>query len=196
MRICRSIGVAVLVAVALAAFTPAVTALAWWMAGPARLGPADAIVVLASGDVDPGVTISTASLRRTLHGVSLYKLGLAPALILSGFPGEVEARAEIAEALGVPSPALLTEARARTTRGEALLIRERLLALGARRVLLVADVVDMPRARGAFVRVGFAVLSAPVDPGEVTAPDGRLGLAREALSEGLAWSYYRVAGYL
>jgi len=178
------------------AFTPSPRLLALWLSGPPQLDRADAIVVLATGDTDPGLALSTAALRRTLYGVTLYRQGLAPLLVLSGWPGETDARAEIAGKLGVSSSPILTESRARTTREEALLLREQLRQRGVRRVLLVAELIDIPRARGAFERVGFTVLPAPLDPGAVADPDSRLALLCEILEERLAWGYYCLAGYL
>ena len=196
MRLCQLLGWTILAVFILSAFTPGPRLLAWWLSGPSRLDPADAIVVLATGGVDDSVALSTASLRRTVYAVALYRRGLAPLLVLSGSPSEADERAEIAGKLGVSRAAVLTESRARTTREEALLLRERLQPLDVRRVLLVAELIDMPRARGAFERVGFTVLSAPLDPGAVSDPDSRLALLREMLKEWLAWGYYRLAGYL
>ena len=196
MHLCRLLGLTMLAVFFLSAFTPGLPLLASWLARPSWPVPTDAIVVLATGGVDESVGLSTASLRRTLHGVALYRQGLAPLLALSGWPGEVDERAGIAVKLGVSPASLLTESRARTTREEARLFRERLRSRNVHRVLLVADLADMPRARGAFERVGFTVLTAPLDPGAVTGPDSRLRLLRDMLREWLAWGYYRVAGYL
>src|SRR5262245_53931564 len=190
------LGFTVLAVFFLSAFTPGATLLARWLAQPSRLVPGDAIVVLATGGVDENVALSTASLRRTLHGVALYRQGLAPLLVLSGWPGEVDERAGIAVKLGMSPAALVTESRAGTTRTGARLLQERLRSRNVHCVLLVADLVDIPRARGAFERVGFTVLSAPLDPGAVSSPDSRLRLLRDMLREWLAWGYYRVAGYL
>lgn len=196
MRVCQLLGSTILAVFILSAFTPGPRLLASWLSGPPRLDAADAIVVLASGGIDPSVALSTAALRRTLYGVALYREGLAPLLVLSGWPGEADERARIASKLGVPPTAVLPESRARTTREEALLLRDRLQPRGIRRVLLVADLIDMPRARGTFERLGFTVLSAPLRLGAVSHPDSRLALLREMLEERLAWGYYRLAGYL
>jgi uncharacterized SAM-binding protein YcdF (DUF218 family) len=196
LRPCRGLGILVVLGFSLAAFTPGVRWIVGWLAGPPRLERADAIVVLGAGAADAGQALGAASFGRMLHAVALYRTGLAPILIASGSPNEVAARVEIARALGVPASALMTEARGRTTREEALFIRDRLAPRGVRRVLLVADTVDSPRAKGTFERVGLGVLSAPTDLGAVTEPDGRLGLAREALSEWVARAYYALWGYL
>src|SRR5262245_33447901 len=196
MLLCRPLGLTILAVFFLSAFTPGSPLLAWWLARPSGLVPGDAIVVLATGGVDESGALSTASLRRSLHGVALYRQGLAPLLVLSGWPGEVDERAGIAVKLGVCPAALLTESRARTTHEEARLLREQLRSRNVHRVLLVADLADMPRARRAFERVGFNVLSAPLDPGAVSSPDSRLRLLHDMLREWLAWGYYRVAGYL
>lgn len=196
MRVCRCVGLAIFVLFILSVFTPGLERVAFWLSGPSELGPADAIVVLATGGVHPRMAISTESLRRTLYGVALHRQRLARLLLLSGWPGEVDRRAEIAGKLGVPPTAVLTESRAHTTRDEAVLVRDQLGSLGVRRVLLVVDVASVPRARGAFERVGFTVLAAPLDHGEISTPEARLTLLRQMLVEWIAWSYYRLAGYV
>ena len=65
------------------AFTPAPSILDRWLAIPARLEPADALIVLAAGLDSDGV-LSSSSMRRALRGITLYKKGLAPLLVLSG----------------------------------------------------------------------------------------------------------------
>src|SRR2546429_455759 len=89
--------------------------------------PSDAIVVLG-GWVSPSGLLSLESLRRTNRGIDLYRRGLAPVLVLlggatGGGPTEADVRAEQARLRGVPPDAILTEARARTTREEAFLVK-------------------------------------------------------------------------
>jgi uncharacterized SAM-binding protein YcdF (DUF218 family) len=201
MRVIRALGIAGLAVLALAAFTPLAPALSGWMAGAPRLEPADAIVVLARGGVDADGVLSNASLRRTLHGVTLYRDGLAPLFVVSGGPaphgvGEAAARADLARGLGVPGRAILTAAPVRNTREEAAAVRHTLEPLGARRILLVADPVDMPRARAVFERVGFTVLPAPTASSGPSHPEARFGLLGDIGVELLGLVYYRLGGYL
>lgn len=144
MRGLRLLGLAGLAALAVAAFTPLANVLNAWMAGQARREPAQAIVVLARGGVDADGVLTNASLRRTLLGVELYWKGLAPVLVFSGGSaadgaGEGEARAELAQGLGVPARAILVAGPVRSTRDEAVVARRLLAPRGALRILLVAD---------------------------------------------------------
>jgi uncharacterized SAM-binding protein YcdF (DUF218 family) len=179
-----------------AAFTPLANSLNIWMAGRAALEPADAIVVLGRGGADTDGILTNRSLRRTLHGIDLYREGFAPVLMLSGSAEETRARARLAEGLGVPSGAILRTAPTKTTKGEAEQLGRLLLPLGRRRILLVADPIDMPRARAVMERVGFTVLPAPTAASGPSDPESRLGLLRDIVSELAGWSYYRLTGAL
>jgi uncharacterized SAM-binding protein YcdF (DUF218 family) len=181
---------------AIAAFTPLANYLNIWMAGMSVLAPADAIVVLGRGGADTDGVLTNRSLRRTLDGIGLYGDGLAPVLVLSGSADETAARARLAQGLGVPSAAILRTSSAKTTRGEAEEIRRLLLPLGRRRILLVADPIDMPRARAVMERAGFTVLPAPTAATGPSDPESRLGLLRDILSELAGWTYYRLTGAL
>jgi len=192
----RLLGLVGLLLFAVAAFTPLANRLNIWMAGVPVLEPADAIVVLGRGGADTDGVLTNRSLRRTLDGVSLYGDGLAPVLVLSGSTDETDARARLAQGLGVPYGAILRTSSAKTTRGEAEEIRRLLIPLGRRRILLVADPIDMPRARAVMERAGFTVLPAPTAATGPSDPESRLGLLRDILSELAGWTYYRLTGAL
>jgi uncharacterized SAM-binding protein YcdF (DUF218 family) len=192
----RLLGLVGLLLFAVAAFTPLANRLNIWMAGVPMLEPADAIVVLGRGGADTDGVLTNRSLRRTLDGVSLYGDGLAPVLVLSGSSEETAARARLAQGLGVPPGAILRTASTNTTRGEAEEIRRLLLPLGHRRILLVADPIDMPRARAVMQRAGFTVLPAPTAATGPSDPESRLGLLRDIVSELAGWTYYRLTGAL
>jgi len=192
----RLLGLVGLLMFAIAAFTPLANRLNIWMAGVPVLEPADAIVVLGRGGVDTDGVLTNRSLRRTLDGIGLYGDGLAPVLVLSGPADETAARARLAQGLGVPSGAILRTSSAKTTRGEAEEIRRLLIPLGRRRILLVADPIDMPRARAVMERAGFTVLPAPTAATGPSDPESRLGLLRDILSELAGWTYYRLTGAL
>ncbi|HTU01974.1 MAG TPA: YdcF family protein [Candidatus Sulfotelmatobacter sp.] len=201
-RLLRFVGFVAVMLFVVAAFTPVPNIVGNWLSVPAWAGEADAIVVLGGGMRGEGI-LEEASLRRTLQGILLFRRGLAPLLVLLGpsrtpdEPPEAEVRAELARDLGVPSPAILTESRAMTTRQEAGLVA-RLLAGRARKILLVTDSQHMARARPLFQRFGFTVLPFPADEVSLSAetPEGRLKLSRRVVREGLAQLYYRVAGYM
>lgn len=185
-----------------AAFTPLPNLLAGWLVSPARLEQADAIVVLSAG-IEPDGMLSDASLRRTVHGITLARQGLAPLLVLSGSgrdggPTEAAVRAALAHDLGLPRERILTETGAHTTREEAARLSMALRPRGIRRILLVTGALHTARARLVFERAGFTVFPAPVEDWShwVAYPEGRLELMRGILAEVFGTVYYRAAGYL
>ena len=192
------VGTATTLCFLLLAFSPLSSALARSMIVPPRVEPAAVIVVLGGSGVRGDGVLTDISQRRTMHGIALYRRGLAPRLLLSGDVSEADARAALARETGVPAEALMTESRAHTTREEAMLIAARLLPAGAGRILLVSDAQGMRRAQALFERAGFEVLAAPADdvPSFSLRPEERLRLLRRLLIEALAWLYYRAAGYL
>src|SRR3989442_1976969 len=97
--VCRCLGSAA-VLVCLAALTPLPNYLARSLQAEARLGPADAIVVLGSG-IEPDGALSPGSLYRVTQGIKLYKARLAPLIVFSGpaFGGPA-AEAEVAAPAG------------------------------------------------------------------------------------------------
>jgi uncharacterized SAM-binding protein YcdF (DUF218 family) len=196
MRGLRLLGLAGLVVFATMAFTPLANCINIRMAGVARLEPSDAIVVLGRGGADSDGILTNRSLRRVVRGIDLYRQGLAPLLVFSGSLAEIRERANVARALGVPGPAILSAPAARTTREEAEEVRKLLLPLGRTNVLLVSDPIDMPRARALMERAGFTVRPAPTAASGPSQPEARLGLVRDLLIELSAWTFYRVTGAL
>ena len=185
------------------AFTPIASHAGSWLAVRPVISPAAAIVVLGGGGVHADGSLTDVSLRRTLHGIDLYQRRLAPLLVVSGPQGdgpraEGAARAALAQRLGVPPAAILTETAARTTREEAVHIAARLRSQGADRILLVADAQGMRRALAVFRHAGLDPLPAPADdvPSAPASPAARLALAQRVLIETLAVAYYHAAGYL
>lgn len=200
-RVCRWIGLAGVVAFLVTAFSPLADRLNLWVAGPPQLVPSDAIVVLGAW-VSPSGMLSLESERRTLRGIALYKRGLAPILVLlgpdtAGGPTESDVRAEQARLHGIPADAILTEARARTTREEAARVKALLQTRRARSIILVTNAGHLPRACRLFERAGFEVHAAPSDTfDEPNSPESRLALMRVLVTESLGWLYYRAAGYI
>jgi uncharacterized SAM-binding protein YcdF (DUF218 family) len=202
LRSCRILGVLCVGLFLIFAFTPVPNLLYDWMAVPPRLGPAQAIVVLGSGVSEDGI-LDDESLRRAVQGIVLYRKGLGPKILFTGYtlpggPAEAQVRGNLARQLGVPDEAVLVETRTRTTREEAALAARALQGEGIRRILLVTDAQHLVRARQLFARAGFEVLPAPAENPDRTAttPEGRLKLVRAIMGEALAQVYYRVAGYL
>lgn len=202
MRWIRIFGLVGLAFFFASAFTPLPNTLSRWVATPARLEPADAIVVLGGGLSTEGVPTNS-SLRRALHGITLYGNGLAPLLVFLGpapdhGPPEAEIRAQLAHTLGIPPQAILTEAGAWTTCEEAVRTRAFLWPKGVRRILLVTNSQHIVRAQRVFERAGFEVLPAPAEDlsSATVEPEGRIELMRRVLEELFARVFYRVAGCL
>jgi uncharacterized SAM-binding protein YcdF (DUF218 family) len=193
-RVLQLLGMAGVLFFILCAYTPLPNLLSHRRGLPAPLEPAEAIVVLG-GAVNLEGVLNESSLRSTLHGILLYRQGLAARLAFSGTVhqrGIVEAdiRADIARQLGVTPTAILTESQARTTREEAARMAGLLQPMGIRTILLVADSEHMIRAQPLFERVGFTVHPAPV-----ALYKSGLELTRDVVQEFLARLYYRLAGY-
>jgi uncharacterized SAM-binding protein YcdF (DUF218 family) len=171
-----------------------------WLAVPADLQPADAIVVLGSGGATGGV-LSNASAVGVRKGVALFQKGLAPLLVFSGGPEdgdtpEAAVRAEIARARGIPAGAILIETKARTTNEEALRQKDLLQSRGVRTILLVANSVHLRRASPLFERSGFTVHAVPSDTyTDPEIPESRLDLMRSVLKDLSGVLYYLTAGF-
>ena len=215
-RVCRLMGLVVLVLVLACAFTPLPDLLAKRLETPRGLGRADAIVALGAG-VQRDDTLNIASMRRAIHGI-LFRKERAPLLVFSGpdrsgrrfwfsrgrigrtsigvSRPEAEVRAELARDLGVPPEAILTDVQAKTTREEALRLGDRLRSRGVRKILLVTDPLHMGRAKPLFEREGFEVIPAPI-PSSLSGsvrPESRLRVIRRLLKAAFGRVYYWAAG--
>jgi uncharacterized SAM-binding protein YcdF (DUF218 family) len=195
-RALPALGLAGLVLFLVAAFTPLANRFNVWMAGTAERARADAIVVLGRGGADTDGVLTNRSLRRVLHGIGLYGDALAPRLVVSGSAEEMEARSALARGLGVPAEAILMPDPAHSTREEAAHLGRLLLPRGSRRILLVADPIDMPRARATMAHAGFTVLPAPTAASGPSDPEDRLGLLRDIFLELAGWAYHWLRGTL
>jgi uncharacterized SAM-binding protein YcdF (DUF218 family) len=194
----RLLGLATVAGFFALAFTPLPNRLHRAFAAPARLGPADAIVVLGAGGTDD--YLSERSLRRAVHGMRLFHRGLAPVLVLHGSAGgsgppEADTRAALARDLGLP-PGAIVVTGGLTTRDEARQSWSALSRAGRTRILLVTGSHHMWRAHAMFERQGFTVLAAPVEEvaAEAAHPELRLAMARSVFQEGMARLVYRLAG--
>jgi uncharacterized SAM-binding protein YcdF (DUF218 family) len=194
----RLLGAGAIVLFVLVAFTSVANELTETFVLPAVIGPADAVVVLAAGGSRLDA-LTSGSLQRAVHGITLYQEGWAPLLVLSGGNrGEGGARAALARRLKVPTEAVLTVGSGHTTREEAMRLARLLQPRGVRTILLVTDLHHMARSKALFERVGFQVLPASTPDGTFPAarPWGRLSLFYRTLQEWVALQYYRLAGYL
>jgi len=195
----RALGTAALALFFAGAFTPLSTLLYERLVVPARIGPADAIVVLASGGMLLDGRLSDDSRRRAAYGIDLYRDGRAPLLVLSGTSGrrsESAGRAALAGQCGVPAAAILAREAGYTTHEEVATLAALLRARGVQRVLLVTDGSHVRRAMKLFESARFDVLPAPVRAQDApTKPEERLRLFHETVREGAALLYYAAAGY-
>lgn len=129
-----------------------------------------AIVVLG-GDHDPwapeygGPTLGPMTLQRVRYGAHLARETGLPVLVAGGIvrrgmPPLSDLMAEVMEdELGVP--VRWRETRSANTEGNARHSRSLLEKAGVTRVYLVTSAWHVPRARGAFERVGLEVVPAP-----------------------------------
>ncbi len=105
---------------------------------------------------------------RVDHGVSLFQLGLAPRLLLTGTGFGIDwaqHNSKRARELGVPEHALLAEASPRSTRAEARVLYELAQRESLRSVILVTEAFHAERATRLFERAvrgtGIRILSCP-----------------------------------
>jgi uncharacterized SAM-binding protein YcdF (DUF218 family) len=150
-------------------------------------------------------TLTDESMRRFIRGMSLYKEGRAPLLVLLGpvlqiRPGRSEAatRTQIAVEFGIPRDAVVTLATALTTHEEAVLTADALRPRSVSRILLVTESMHMRRAKLLFEKAGFIVLPVSSDnfPEIATDPQDRLWLILRLAQETVGLVYYRIAGYI
>lgn len=190
----RVLGGAV-VLVCLLCFTPVPEGVAKLVRTEPHLDRADAIVVLSGGVYADG-KLKLPSLSRAIHGVVLYRKGLAPVIVFSRAGRPPDAYARLAQDLGVPAEAVVSNPGGRTTREEALTLATVLAGRVPRRILLVSDAWHLARAAPLFEQAGFDVLPAPPEYSTaVSRPDDRLFLLRDVIREMTARLYYRVARY-
>jgi uncharacterized SAM-binding protein YcdF (DUF218 family) len=133
---------------------------------PARLPPADVIVVLGGGVTSgaDGTLPSASTLERLDYAARLARLTGLPLMLSGGAVevGEPEAAVmarTLKEDFGLEARWL--EARSRTTAENATESAAMLRALGLKRVLLVTSAVHMRRARAEFRAAGIEAIPAP-----------------------------------
>jgi uncharacterized SAM-binding protein YcdF (DUF218 family) len=204
-RTIRGAGILTLAVFFAAALTPASNIIGQHMViRPADPAPADAIVVLGAGKLGRAI-LSDESMLRVIHGIELYKRGLAPIIVLSQAAdsdgrnsSEVALRAKLAAAMGIPPDAILREETANTTHEESLHISAALRQRHANSILLVTDSLHMRRALYVFERTGLRVQpSVSADyPNAVVSAKDRLWLTMRIVEESAALLYYRAAGYV
>ena len=117
------------------------------------MSQADVLIVLGAA-LAPDGRLGPALAERVEAGVSAWKSGLAPRLLMTG-AYEASAMKQRAIELGVPAQAILIEHTALTTRENALFSGEILRQNGLRRALIVTQPYHRRRALAAFRRLGI-----------------------------------------
>ncbi|MBI2763132.1 MAG: YdcF family protein [Chloroflexi bacterium] len=139
---------------------------------------ADAIVVLGAAQYN-GIPSPVLEARLS-HAVDLYDAGVAPILIVTGGKRagdsitEASAARTWAETHGIPSAAILSEDRGRTTLESLEAVAEILRARGLRSAVFVSDRTHMLRVLRIATDLGITAWGSPTTTGPVDAdPDRR-----------------------
>jgi len=133
--------------------------------GAARVGQADAIVVL--GAAQYAGKPSPVLRARVDHAVDLWHERVAPLLVLTGGVGDRDTTSEAAVSAsyamrhGVPESAILLEAEGRTTSESIGSVAQMLGARGQTSVVLVSDPFHMFRLWILAHRYGLTVVTSP-----------------------------------
>ena len=159
--------------------------------GPLR--PADAILVL--GRRLEGNMPTEVFLARLEHAASLWSLGLAPRVIVSGgltgdaTRSEAEAGRDWLLERGLPAERVLAEDRSQHTLENLYNIREGLRARAWSSLILVSDPLHLGRALACSRGLGLDVMGSPA----AACPPcrGGLGWWRRALREAFLLHWYR-----
>lgn len=179
----RIVAVGSLVLLAIAGFSPLSNALLGVLED--RFPPWDASrgdpagVIVLGGAITPDVSAArretalneaaervtaVVALARRYPSARIVYSGGDPGVLSAG-AGAVEAEwaAQLVDRLGLPRERVLLELRSRNTADNASFTKEMVAPKAGERWLLVTSAAHMPRAIGAFRRVGFPVEAHPVD---------------------------------
>ncbi len=196
--------IGVLLVAVVATFSPTFVYLARPLAVASPLTRADAIVILGGG-VEKDGRPTRGTLERTLYGVSLYRQGFAPTIILSTglakYFNEARLMSEIARAGGVPEQALILEETSRNTHENLDYLQRILTAHHWTTIILVSSPYHMRRV-GLVSRKycrGTAILYAPTQVDAMYDYQSflhRFRQARAVYREYLGIGWYWMRGYL
>jgi len=183
-------------------YTPLVARLTRVLATRQSLGQADAVIVLAGGDVSDN-TIDAHSQDRLLHGLQLMRAGYAPLLILTQPADEnaiwpTLARQEISQ-LGLHLSVEVV-GPVRDTHDESLAVVRLLRSHGWNRVILVTHSWHMRRAAALFQKAGVTVFCSPCHDSRCSdrleTADDRLTAFGYWLHEVVGYAVYRRRGWV
>lgn len=185
------------------AFTP----LSRWLAADLvrrdPIGPADAVVVLASRIQADG-ELTSASMSRLMRGLELIGEGHTHRLVLTELhPPErpyAETARRLMKSLGMEAE-VVALGPVGNTRDEAVVVARHGRKAGWTRILLVTSPTHTRRAQGAFAHEGLTVLAAPAmevryDVENLSEPRDRVNAFGGILHEWMGLWVYRHRGWL
>ncbi len=167
------------------------------------LGPADAVLVLASRmqtDGDP----TSAQLPRLLRGVELVADGHAPRLMISELPAPYAAQKPFAQALLArfkKDVELVVLQPVRNTHDEAVLAADYLKARGLKRIIVTSSPTHTFRGAALLEKLGLEVMASPAretrfDIENLDLPAERLQSFGSIIHEHLGIFVYRRRGWI
>lgn len=169
---------------------------------PSQPSKADVIVILSGGRYLDG-SLNDEALRRTITGVRLYRLELAPLLLFTGGPccGQSASAlmGNLAVDLGVPRSAILIEEQSLRTSESAIHSAALLRMNRMSSAILVTGPLHMRRAMLAFEHAGVSVSPVCADGKNLWLLTGgveRLSLLQAAIHEYLGLAFYRIRGWI
>jgi uncharacterized SAM-binding protein YcdF (DUF218 family) len=140
---------------------------AWivWVGQRDQAGSADVIIVLGAAAYD--ARPSPVFQERIRHGLDLYRMGHAPALLFTGGYGtgarfaESQVARRYALREGIPDSAILIEVTSRTTLQNLLEARALMRERGLQRAIIVSDPLHMARALRLCRQLGIDAIGSP-----------------------------------
>jgi uncharacterized SAM-binding protein YcdF (DUF218 family)/lysophospholipase L1-like esterase len=160
-------------------------------------GNGDVIVVLGAA-VNERCSPNLHAIRRVMLARQAFAAGRAPRVLVTGgvargTPCSVaEAMRALLVQLGVPADRIEVEAAARSTWDNARFADPILRRLGARRLVLVTDILHMRRAEACFRALGYEIerVAVPVSESHYD----NVSMLAMGLRETVAYGYYSVKG--
>ena len=176
----------------------------------------DAVVVLSGRtqwqpQTETWTILGTNSLDRLVCGMRVVRKGAAPILVVSGGVGDpfglatpvTDTMREFAIKFGIPTSAILTENKSRSTAEQAEEVRR--VLPNTRRIVLVTDASHLPRSTAVFRKQGFDVAPYPCtyltsagswEPLDFLPSSEGFYLVYTAIHEYVGIAAYKVMGYL
>ncbi|MFA5052202.1 MAG: YdcF family protein [Patescibacteria group bacterium] len=195
-------GISVLLLVA--TYTPLNTLLVKPLVHDDQPIPSDVIIILGGGINTDTHSLPWGVEERVAKGVSLFKDGYAPKIIVSGgithYGGESESEvmAPYAEMLGVPAEEIIQEDRSKDTHTNALYSTEIMRDHGWQRAIIVTSDFHSSRACRIFKKVTLNIIcvAAPQNPVFTGDPYRNVLDFRVIVREYAAWVYNWLRGNL